>query len=150
MRDALLIVHIIAVSLWLGGSVMNGLLNAKLAAAGTVEANAYLARAETKLGMQFYMPMGVLTLLTGVGLVLDSDTYSFSDPFVSMGFLAIIVAAALGPLKFEPLSEKIASAYEAGDATAAQESTKQIAMWSAIDTLLIVVALAMMVLKTGA
>ncbi len=50
MRDTLLILHIVAVSLWLGGSVMNGLLNARLASTGNLPAQAALARVEESLG----------------------------------------------------------------------------------------------------
>lgn len=150
MQNVLLIIHILAVSLWLGGSVMNGVLNMKVEATGNTAANAGLARAETTLGLQFYMPMAVLTLLSGIGLVLGNDAYSFGSLFVSFGFLAIIVAAALGPLKFQPLSDRIADAWEAGDVATAQAATKEIAMWSAVNTGLIVVALILMVLRTGA
>lgn len=149
MRDALLIIHIIAVSLWLGGSVMNGLLNARLAATGNMPAQAALARIEAKLGTIFYAPAAILTLLTGVGLVLGNETYSFGDVFVSAGFLAIIVAAVLGPTKFEPLGQRIAEAYEAGDAAAGQAASREIALWSALDVGLIVLALALMVIKPG-
>lgn len=151
MRDALLIIHILAVALWLGGSVMNGVLNAKVAATGDTGANATLARVETTLGTQFYMPMAVLTLLSGIGLVLVSDgAYSFGDVFVSVGFLAIIAAAVLGPVKFQPLSERIADAFETGDLEAGAAASKEIAMWSSVSTGLIVLATILMVLRTGA
>lgn len=150
MRDVLLSIHIIAVALWLGGSVMNGVVNAKLAATGDIAANARLARVETNLGQQFYMPASILTLLSGIGLVLVSDgAYSFGDLWVSVGFLSIIVAAVLGPVKFLPLSREIADAYEAGEAERAGAASQQIAMWSTVNTVLIVVALVLMVYKPG-
>ncbi len=149
MREVLLSIHIIAVALWLGGSVMNGVINAKLAATGDVAANARLARVETTLGQQFYMPAAILTLLSGVGLVLLSDAWTFGEVWVSVGFLSIIVAAVLGPVKFLPLSREIAEAYEAGDGARAATASSQIAMWSTVNTLLIVVALVLMVYKPG-
>lgn len=150
MRDILLSAHIIAVALWLGGSVMNGVVNAKLAATGDLAANARLARVETNLGQQFYMPAAIVTLLTGIGLVLVSDgAWGFGEIWVSVGFLSIIVAAVLGPVKFLPLSREIAEAYEAGDGERAGAASQQIAMWSGINTLLIVVALVLMVYKPG-
>lgn len=150
MRDVLLSIHIIAVALWLGGSVMNGVVNAKLAATGDVAANARLARVETNLGQQFYMPASILTLLSGIGLVLVSDgAYSFGDLWVSIGFLSIIVAAVLGPVKFLPLSREIADAYEAGEVERAGAASQKIAMWSTVNTALIVIALVLMVYKPG-
>ena len=149
MRDALLIVHLVAVSLWLGGSVMNGLLNARLASTGNLPAQAALARVEENLGTTFYAPVAILTLLSGVGLVLGNDVFSFGDVFVSVGFLAIIVAAVLGPTKFQPLGARMAEAYEAGDAEAGRVASREIAMWSALDVGLILLALALMVIKPG-
>lgn len=150
MQDLLLIVHIVAVALWLGGSVMNGVINAKVATAGSVEASAKLARAEVNLGMVFYMPVAIITLLSGVGLVLNSGgAFGFGDPWVSFGFLAVIVAAILGPTRFLPLSEAIATGYESGDVPAAEAAVKQITMWSTINTLLLVVAIVLMVVKPG-
>lgn len=149
MRNVLLIIHIVAVALWLGGSVMNGVINAKLASTGDVGANARLARVETSLGQQFYMPASILTLLSGIGLVLISDAWGFGEIWVSVGFLSIIVAAILGPVRFLPLSREIADAYEAGDAERAGAASQKIAMWSTLNTLLIVVALVLMVYKPG-
>ncbi|HEX9888365.1 MAG TPA: hypothetical protein VGA69_02720 [Nitriliruptorales bacterium] len=151
MRDLLLIVHIVAVALWLGGSVMNGVINAKVGRAQSIEASAKLARAEVDLGTVFYMPMAILTLVSGVGLVLVSDgVYTFADPFVSVGFLSIIVAAVLGPAKFLPLSRRIAEGFENGNVDAAMAAVKQITVWSTINTALILLAIVVMVLKTGA
>lgn len=150
MQDVLLIVHILAAALWFGGSVMNGVINRKVGAAGSTEASAKLARAEVPLGLQFYMPMAVLTLLSGVGLVLVSDdVYSFADPFVSIGFLAIIVSAILGPVKFQPLSERMAEGFESGNLDAAHAAVKEITMWSTVGTLLLLAAIVVMVLKPG-
>lgn len=150
MQRVLLTVHIIAVALWLGGSVMNGFINAKVASQEDAHVNAGVARVETSLGLQFYMPMAILTLLTGIGLVLNSDAYSFGSVFVGFGFLSIIVAAVLGPTKFQPLSDRIAAAYEAGDVPAARAASREIAMWSTINTALILLALVLMVYRTGA
>lgn len=149
MRDTLLIIHIVAVSLWLGGSVMNGLLNVRLASTGNLSAQAVLARVEENLGTTFYAPVAILTLLTGIGLVLGDEAYSFGDVFVSAGFLAIIVAAVLGPTKFTPLGERMAEAFEAGDAEAGQAASREISRWSALDVGLILIALALMVIKPG-
>ncbi len=150
MRDALLIIHILAIAAWIGGSIMNGVINMRVAAAGSVEGNAVLARSTVKLGMVFYMPAAIVTLLSGIGLIIASDdAYSWGAPWVSFGFLAVIVAAILGPVKFLPLSEQIAAGYEAGDVEAAQKASKDIAMWSSVNTLILVVALALMVIKPG-
>lgn len=149
MREVLLIIHLVAVSLWLGGSVMHGVITTRMASSGSLEARTHLARIGTMLGTTFYMPMAVLTLLSGIGLVLLGDAYSFGDLFVSVGFLAIIVAAVLGPVKFKPLSERVVEAYAAGDEAGGDAASRQIMTWSTVNTTLILVALVLMVLKPG-
>lgn len=146
LQAILLVIHIGAMAVWFGGSIMNGVLNMGVEASGSVEANAKLARVGTGLGTKFYMPASILTLLSGVGLVLNGD-FSFGDPWISFGFLVVIVAAVLGPTKFMPLSERIAEGYESGDVAAAQAAGKQIAMWSAINTGLLFIAIVLMVWK---
>ncbi len=147
MRDLLLIIHIVSIALWLGGGIMTGLVNQLVAGQASIEASARLARAETRLGRIFYMPLGILTLLSGIGLVLASDAYSFADPFVGIGFLAILVAAVLGPVKFEPIGERIAAGYESGDTTAALVAVKEMRLWSTVDMGLILIAIVFMVVK---
>ena len=111
MRNVLLIVHIAAIAVWFGGSIMNGVINAKIAGTNDMSAKATLARSEVNLGTQVYMPVAILTLLTGIGLVVVGD-FQFESIWVSFGFLAIIVSAVLGPVKFKPLSEQIAAGYD--------------------------------------
>lgn len=147
MRDTLLSIHIIAITLWFGGSIMMGYLNMGVMKLGRIEASAGLARAETKAGLQFFMPMSIITLLTGVWLVLDNDAYEFSDPFVSFGFLAIISGVILGPTKFMPIGERMADALEARDEAAAAAATKEMMTWSMIQNLLLLIAIVLMVVK---
>ena len=146
MRNVLLIVHIAAIAVWFGGSIMNGVINAKIAGTNDMSAKATLARSEVNLGTQVYMPVAVLTLLSGIGLVVVGD-FQFESIWVSFGFLAIIVSAVLGPVKFKPLSERIAVGYEGGDVAAAEAATKQITMWSSINTALLFIAIVLMVIK---
>ena len=146
MRNVLLIVHIAAIAVWFGGSIMNGVINAKIAGTSDMSAKATLARSEVNLGTQVYMPVAILTLLTGIGLVVVGD-FQFESIWVSFGFLAIIVSAVLGPVKFKPLSEQIAAGYEGGEVAAAEGASKQIAMWSTVNTLLLFVAIVLMVIK---
>ncbi len=151
MRDLLLSIHVIAIALWFGGAVMIGLLNMGVMKAGRVDAQAVLARVESGLGLKWFMPMAVTTLVTGILLIVavDGSPYEFSDLFVSVGFLAIIVSAILGPTKFEPLGRKIADSIEAGDQAAAEAAAKEIRMWSISQEILLLVTIVLMVVKPG-
>lgn len=146
MQKVLLAVHVLAMALWLGGSIMNGVINMNVMKQGSTEGSATLARAEAKLGMTFYMPMSILTLLSGIGLVVNGD-FDWGAPWISVGFLTVIVAAILGPVKFQPLTDRMIAEYEAGDAAAGAATGMEIGKWSSITTILLVVSVILMVWK---
>ncbi len=149
MRDVLLTIHILAMALWLGGSIMNGVLNMNVMKLDDAQASAGLAKAEAKLGMTFYMPMSILTLLSGIGLLVavDGTPYGFADPWVSFGFLTVIVAAVMGPVKFQPLTDRMIAEYEAGDSAAGKATGMEIGKWSSITTGLLLLTVILMVVK---
>lgn len=151
MRDALLAIHILAVCLWFGGSIMNGVLNANVMKQNDAAAAAGLARAEAKLGVTFYMPMAVITLLSGLLLVfaVDGAPWSLGDPWISLGFLTIIVAAVMGPVKFQPLTDKMIAAYEAGQPEEGKRLGMEIGKFSSITTGLLFLSIVAMVWKPG-
>jgi hypothetical protein len=72
------------------------------------------------------MPVGILVLGTGVGMVLSSEgAYRFEDLFVVIGVVVVIVGAVLGPAVFTPTGFKAA------------------------DTVLVLFAMLVMVLRLG-
>ena len=101
MRQTLLVLHIIGVATWFGANMVQAFAGARV---GSAEASTRLWWAETQGAMArvLYNVAGILVLLTGVGLVLDSDFITFSDMFVSIGFLAVIIGAVLGMAVFGP------------------------------------------------
>ncbi len=146
LTDILLSLHILAVAVWFGGSVMNGIINMKVMAAQDLHAAAVLARSEVKLGLHVYMPASIITLLTGVGLVVEGS-FDWGAPWISLGFLTVIAAAVLGPVKFMPLSERLATALEGKDVPAAEAAGKELRMWSMVTTGLLLVTIVAMVWK---
>ena len=89
---------------------------------------------------------GVLVLLTGIALVLESDFIDFSEPFVGIGFLAIILGAVLGMAVFGPGSRTLAQV-DPGTATPQAEAaeTSKLTTFGIVDTLVVVVTIGAMV-----
>jgi hypothetical protein len=84
-------------------------------------------------------------LVTGVGLVLDNEVIEFSDTFVSIGFLAVIIGAVLGMAVFGPGSRKLTSAIESGDEATEKSLNSRLAVFGLLDTLVVVFTIAAMV-----
>jgi hypothetical protein len=100
--------------------------------------------------MKYFNPAGILTALSGVGLVLTSDIYGWSDTFVSIGLGVVIAAGLIGAFAHRPGAEKMVTALETGDRATAAAEAKRAAIWGLVTSVLLIVAVVVMVLKTGA
>ena len=148
MRQTLLVLHIIGVATWLGGNMVLAFVGPRI---GSAEASTRVWWAETQGAMArvLYNIAGILVLVTGVGLVLDSDFFEFSNMFVSIGFLAVIIGAVLGMAVFGPGSRALAAAIRDGDAEAERTVSARLTAFGVLDTIVVVVTIVAMVAKWG-
>ena len=148
MRDFLLILHIVAAGTWLGANVTQAVVTRRLTVSGGEVAAAWM-RSTVAMARYLYIPAGVLALLTGVGLVLVSEVYEFSDVFVSVGLFTVVVGALLGSRVFGPHGERAAAAFEADDPEAGGAATRRVAGFGMLDTALLLVTITAMVMRWG-
>jgi hypothetical protein len=148
MSDFLLILHILSAAAWIGGGLLSGFVSPRMARVGS-EASLGWARVTAEAGAKYFNPAGILTVLTGIGLVLIGDLYDWSDTFVSIGLGVAIAAALIGGLAHRPGSVRIIAALESGDYAAAAGEGKKAAIWGTVTSGLLIVAVIVMVLKTG-
>lgn len=147
MRNALLVIHIISVAAWLGG-------NLTLAFAGSMTRNADVAArrwwavTQGAMARTYFNVAGILVVLTGVGLVLDGP-FEFSNLFVTIGFIAVIIGALLGIIVFGPGCRQLVEAIDSGDAALETSLMNRMATAGAIDSAVIVIALVGMVARWG-
>lgn len=147
--NILLVVHIVAVTLWLGSNISMGLGSGR-AVNASAEVGAWWADVQGFLGKTVKNVAFLLLLLTGVGMILVSDeAIKFSAPFVSLGFLVVIVGGALGGMVFAPGCREIAESYRNGDAAAGKKTIDKLGMAGAAESLLVVVTIFFMVFKWG-
>ena len=144
MRTTLLVLHIVGVALWLGA---NGVLAfaGPRASNAPAEARAWWADTQGAMAKVLYNIAGILILVTGVFLVLEDGGPEFSDTFVSIGFGAIIVGAALGMLVFGPGTRQLGAAIRAGDAEAERSTTTRLTLFGVLDTAVVVFTIVAMV-----
>ena len=148
MRDVLLVLHIVAVAAWLGANIAQVVTTRRLVPDGGQTAAAWM---ETTVhwGRVLYTPAAIVILATGIGLVLESSLYDFSHAFVAVGFMVVIIGAALAMTMFAKGGARAAAAFAAGDTTAGKAEVKKIMPWGILDTLLLVIAVFAMVNKWG-
>jgi uncharacterized membrane protein len=144
MRDGLLILHIIGVAVWLGGNAVMAFVSPRTASA-PADVRLWWAESQGAIARVLSNIAGVPVLLTGIGLVLESDFIDFSEPFIGIGFLAIIVGAVLGMAVFGPGTRALAQAIRDGDAQAEAAETRKLTTFGIVDTLVVVVTIGAMV-----
>ena len=146
-RDFLLFLHIAGAGSWLGANVVQMLVPRLALIDGDATAAGWM-RITGDLSKRLYIPAGVTVLLTGVLLVLVSDgAFTFADRFVGVGFAVGIIGAILGPVVFAPGAEKAAQAIESGDKAETVATTSRLARWGAVDTALVLLAIAVMIMR---
>lgn len=142
----MLILHIIGAGTWLGANMVQFTLARPARAEGPQVAAAW-ARMAANMGTTLYMPAGLVVLATGVVLVLNSSVYSFGSLFVTVGLTVVIIGAVLGPTVFMPGGHRIAGAIESGNHALARTTERRVTRFAALDTLLVLFAIVVMVLR---
>lgn len=147
MRTFLLVLHIIGVAIWLGANGVTAFTSPRVAAASD-EVRAWWTDNLGAMARVLYNVAGIAVLITGVLLVLETN-YEFSDAFVSIGFLAVIIGAVLGMAVFGPGSRKLSEAIHRNDASTERTLTSRLAAFGILDSLVLIVTIVAMVAKWG-
>jgi hypothetical protein len=147
LRTVLLALHIVFIGSWLGGNVIQFILTPRFDRVGG-EGNLEWNKAILWLGGRYYGVLGVLVLVSGIGLVsLDSTPYDFSSGFVEVGIAVVILGAILGGAVFSPLQKRRVAAIESGDAATSTSLKARILGFGAFDTALLLLTIVAMVHK---
>lgn len=147
MYEAVQIIHVAAAAAWFGANVTQAVLAPRFRRESPAALAAWW-RGTVTMGTLLYTPAAILLLLTGIWMVLDGP-YTFGDTFVEIGIAVVIVGALLGMLVFGPQGRRAAEAVEAGDQTAGSLQ-RRLTAFGVLDTLLILLAITVMVLRLGA
>lgn len=148
MDNVLLILHIIGVAIWLGGNAVLAFMGPRTASA-SADVRIWWADAQGAMARVLFNVAGILVLITGIWMVVRGP-YKFSEMFVSIGFLAIILGAVFGMAVFGPGSRALSKSIADGDATAEASLTKKLTAFGILDTLIVVVTIIAMVSHWGA
>lgn len=147
-REILLVLHIAGAGTWLGANVVQAVVP-PIAARKSAEVLAGWYRITSAIASRIYVPAAVLILVTGVLLVLESETYGFGSVFVTIGFGMIVIGALLGQFVFGPGGDAAADAVESGDGVAIRSAVGRLTRFGLIDTLLLLFTITAMVLRLG-
>lgn len=146
LRDWLLFLHIVSAMVYVGGAV--AVTVQATGAAGS--AGQFLKFAE--LAGRAIGVGAALTLITGIGLVLESDVWGFSMFFVLFGIAALVISGAIDSLYTRRRTRAIEATVEdeGSDSARAAADLRRVAVVNAVVIVLLVAVIWTMVFKTGA
>jgi len=146
MNDALLFLHILGAAGWIGGGLYAYFIVPRLAKQGQ-ESSGTLA-VITGSADKYFGPVAGLVLFSGIGLVLESDAYGWSEPFIWVGIGVFVLSAIWQPLVASKVEERLlrAVAGAGGEVGAAISASRRTGLF---DIAIVLVALWAMVVKLG-
>jgi uncharacterized membrane protein len=147
MRDFLLVLHIVGAAGWLGGGLFAAFAYPAVARSGPPAASGILAAFEKPTGAFFGITSG-LVLLSGIGLVITSEAFGWSDTFVLIGIGAFLISGLVQSTVGGKADKRLAAAAESGSGIA--EAVKTWRQISFIDIAVLLVVVWAMVTKLGA
>jgi hypothetical protein len=147
MHDSLLFLHIVGVAGWLGGGLHAFYTYSQIARMGAPAGGEALRGLEKKSGVYFGVTSG-LVLLSGVGLVLTSDAFGWTDGFVLIGLGAFILSGVLQSALGRKANQRLTEAATTGSGI--DTAVKSWQFGSAWDLVILLVVIWAMVTKLGA
>lgn len=149
MREILLVLHIVGAALWIGGGILGTLARNRFVSESAAVALRWMSFEES-LSRAFFPVAAVLTLLSGISLVVVSPAYEFLDLFVMLG-LAVFLVSAVGNSAFAARRNALAVAALAdGDEKEARERFATTRPYHLFEIAFLLFVLVAMVYRLGA
>jgi uncharacterized membrane protein len=152
LAELLLLVHVVAVIVWLGGAFMLGLLFERAERSSDEAIVLGLSKMGAFLGKAVFNPAGIVTLVAGIWLVIEVDSFEFSDPWISIGFLGVATGAILGMAFYPKAFRRVQEGIE-GDGLLSNETLsalRTLRLVSLLEWVFLIVVVWAMVFKPGA
>jgi uncharacterized membrane protein len=127
LYDWLVLLHILAAMIWLGGAVAVGALATHALRSGESQAVARFVAGLRVTGPLLFLPAMLALLGLGIWLVLDSDAWSFGQTWVWLALTLFAVAFVIGAVFQSRAALGAERAVAAGDD---REAARQLRRWS--------------------
>jgi uncharacterized membrane protein len=146
----LLLVHIVTAVAWVGGGVMLTILAALAVRSSLPGRKAEFAHEAAFVGERIFAPLSVLLIIFGAWAVHEGH-WKYSTAWVTIGIVGWIVSFLIGIGFLAPQSKKIARAIDAEgpDSKTVSDLITRILLVARVDSAILVLIVADMVLKPG-
>ena len=148
MGTLLLWIHVLAAATWFGAAVAVMMTTPRMRTAGDGAAATWQLLV-VDLGRKLFTPAAIVSLATGIGLVIDGG-FDWGSAFVSIGFAMVIIGAVLGMRFYAPIARQVAALHETGEASGAELLYARARMLGTLELGLLAITIWAMVAKLGA
>lgn len=148
LDGTILTIHILSAAVWIGTAVFFMYAGPRFRAIGGAAVAGWVQVALDAIS-RVISPAAILTLLTGIVMVLTEDAWSWGDAFVWIGIGVFVVVLSVGIGWSAPNMQRALTALETGDMPTVGASMKRVANGGLLMTALLVFAEFAMVFRLG-
>ncbi len=150
MYRFLLLLHVMAATVWVGGAVVVQLLGVRVQRSADPTDLPRLARHVEAVGNVAFVPAAVLLLLSGA--VMTAQVWAFSQTWILIAIVLWLLSAVAGGVYLAPRAKRVVALFEAEGPTSvtARRLMARLFVVSRIELASFAVILALMVYKPGA
>jgi uncharacterized membrane protein len=152
MNELLQFLHVAAAIVWVGAGTYAFVLLRRLNAADDRAGITALAAQDHWATMGLVTPAALVVLLAGIGMGLVRDSFDWGAPWISIGFLGVIVSLGLRHGVIRPGLERLATATDSGGSATGGDAgaVRRVTMFGAIDLAVLYIAVYAMSTRLGA
>lgn len=140
-------IHVLVAVIWVGGGTFL-MIMAHRAKRGPLAHKIAMTK-NADLAGRIFMVSGIIVLAMGIWMVIDTEIYEFSQLWILIGIVGLVISALIGALFFGPQGQTLIAEYEAGSEAAGDKRLARIANVAVLDIFLLYVIVWAMVAKPG-
>ena len=143
--------HVLAAVIWVGGAATLQVLAIRATQASEPGRIAAFAKEAEWVGMRIFLPVSVLLLALGIGMVINEEAWGFGDTWILIGLGGILFSILVGALFLGPESGRIGNLIDAegGDSPEVTRRLKRIFLISRIELVILMLIVDDIVIKPG-
>ena len=150
--ELLLTIHVLAAVIWVGGATITQVFAVRANRSDDPTKIAGFARDAEWVGTRIFLPMSLILVATGFGIVADAEFYELGEAWIIIGLAAWAASVVTGAAFLGPESGRIAAAIDRDgpESPDAQRRISRIFVISRIELLVLMIIVVDMVVKPGA
>jgi uncharacterized membrane protein len=149
MRDLLVVIHVLAAMVWVGGGIYATAMSQRALATG--EGFDFVAAQAQRAGTRLFGPAAAVVVLSGITIVVTTSSWRFGQTFVWASFVLAAISFIIGGAFYGPTWSKVRTLQvEAPDDPQLSVLRRRVLNVNRFDMVILVAVVVLMVTKPGA